>query len=80
MIYCDNKSTISMAENQVFHRRTKHIELHYLFIRGQIISSTIEVAFCLTKDQVADGLMETHIFYEVSRRSWYDQVCFKGKC
>ena len=48
-----------MAKNPVFYRRTKHIELRYHFIRDQVISSTIEVEFCLTKDQVADGLMKT---------------------
>ena len=58
MIYCDNKSTISMTKNLVFHGTTKHIELHYHFIRDQVISSTIKVKFCSTKDQIADGLTE----------------------
>ncbi|XP_037497308.1 secreted RxLR effector protein 161-like [Jatropha curcas] len=31
---CDNRSTIQMAENPVFHARTKHVEVHYHFIRG----------------------------------------------
>ena len=56
LIFCDNKSTISMTKNPVFHGRTKYIELRYHFIRDQVITSTIEVKFCSTKDQVADGL------------------------
>jgi hypothetical protein len=32
-LYCDNKSTISLAENPVFHNRSKHIELRYYFLR-----------------------------------------------
>ena len=46
MIYCDNKSTISVTKNPVFYGRTKHIELLYHFIRDQVISGTIEVKFC----------------------------------
>ena len=28
---CDNQSTISVAQNSVFHQRTKHIEIDYHF-------------------------------------------------
>ena len=38
LIFCDNKSTISMSKNPMFHGRTKHIELRYHFIRDQVIS------------------------------------------
>ena len=29
-IYCDNLSSIQLANNPVFHARTKHIQVHYL--------------------------------------------------
>ena len=32
-IFCDNKSTIAMAKNPVFHGRTKHINIRLHFIR-----------------------------------------------
>jgi hypothetical protein len=32
MLKVDNKSAISLAKNPVFHVRSKHIELRYLFI------------------------------------------------
>ena len=32
-VYCDNKSTICLAENPEFHSRTKHIDIRYHFIR-----------------------------------------------
>jgi hypothetical protein len=32
-IYCDNISSIILANNSVYHARTKHIEVHYHFIR-----------------------------------------------
>jgi hypothetical protein len=31
--YCDNISSILLANNPVYHARTKHIEVHYHFIR-----------------------------------------------
>ena len=31
-LFCDNLSLIRLAENPVFHARTKHIEVHYHFI------------------------------------------------
>ena len=33
VIYCDNLSSIQLARNPVFHARTKHIEVHYHFVR-----------------------------------------------
>lgn len=32
-IYIDNKSAIDLAKNPVFHGRSKHIDIHYPFIR-----------------------------------------------
>ena len=32
-IYCDNKSTIALSKNYVIHKRTKHIDTRYHFIR-----------------------------------------------
>ena len=32
-IYCDNSSTIALLENLVFHKRTKHIDAKYHYIR-----------------------------------------------
>ena len=32
-IYCDNLISIHLPKNPVFHARTKHIEVHYHFVR-----------------------------------------------
>jgi len=36
-IFCDNLSSIRLAENPVFHARTKHIEVHYHYIREKVL-------------------------------------------
>ena len=32
LLYYDNMSSIHLAQNPVFHARTKHIKVHYIFI------------------------------------------------
>lgn len=33
IIYCDNKSTISLTKNHVFYGHTKHVEIRHHFVR-----------------------------------------------
>ena len=47
-IYYDNLSSIQLAKNPIFHDRTKHIEVHYHFIRESILSSEVELEYVLT--------------------------------
>ncbi len=54
VIYCDNFNNIQLAKNLVFHARTKHIEVHYHFIREKVLASEIDLIYVSTKDQVAD--------------------------
>ena len=51
---CDNQSTIRLAENLEFHARTKHVELHYHFVREKVLQGEIEMCHTKTKDQVGD--------------------------
>ena len=32
-LYCDNLSAVRLEKNPIFHARTKHVEVHYPFIR-----------------------------------------------
>ncbi len=54
VIYCDNISSILLANNPVYHARTKHIEVHYHFIREKVLTKEIDLIHVSTKDQVAD--------------------------
>jgi hypothetical protein len=53
-IFCDNLSSIRLAKNLVFHARTKHIEVHYHYIREKVLEGKIEMVPTKTDDQIAD--------------------------
>jgi hypothetical protein len=54
VIYCDNISSILFANNLVYHARTKHIEVHYHFIREKVLTKEIDLIHVSIEDQVAD--------------------------
>ena len=35
-LYCDNLLAVRLAENPIFHARTKHVEVHYHFIKEKV--------------------------------------------
>ncbi|MCO5614959.1 hypothetical protein L7F22_069245 [Adiantum nelumboides] len=54
IIYCDNISSIMLAKNPLYHARTKHIEVHYHFIREKVLAGEIDLVYVKTNDQVVD--------------------------
>ena len=55
-IWCDNMSSIQLAKNPVFHARTKHIEVHYHFVREKVIEGEVDLMYVNTNQQVVDIL------------------------
>nr|GEV00786.1 Gag-Pol polyprotein [Tanacetum cinerariifolium] len=53
-MYCDNKSAIALCSNNVQHSRSKHIDIRYHFIKGQVENGVIELYFVNTECQLAD--------------------------
>jgi len=54
IIYCDNINSIVLANNPVHHARTKHIEVHYHFIREKVLARKINLIHVSTEHQVAN--------------------------
>ena len=54
VIYCDKNSAIALSKNHVFHKRTKHIDTRYHFIKELINNKEIYLEFCRSEDHVAD--------------------------
>lgn len=53
-IYENNQGTIAMSKNSILHKRTKHIDINFQYIREKIQDKTIEVKYCPTHEIVAD--------------------------
>eukprot|EP00253_Pinus_taeda_P006416 PITA_06416 len=56
MIFCDNSSAIALSNNSVFHKRTKHIDTRFHYIRELVSNGEIALEHCRTREQVADIL------------------------
>ena len=53
-LYVDNQSAIKLAKNPEFHKRTKHIDVRFHFIREKVASQEIAVIYIPTESQKAD--------------------------
>ncbi|MCO5596377.1 hypothetical protein L7F22_050438 [Adiantum nelumboides] len=53
-IYIESQSTLAVARNPVFHARTKHIEVHYHYVRERLSAREISLAYVPTQDNLAD--------------------------
>ncbi|XP_047314471.1 uncharacterized mitochondrial protein AtMg00810-like [Impatiens glandulifera] len=54
LLYCDNQSAIQIAQNYVFHERTKHIEIDCHVTRHHLQTHTITLSFVPSSLQIAD--------------------------
>lgn len=55
-LYLDNQSTIKLIKNPEYHKRTKHIDVKYHFIREKFNDAEFQLYFVNTKEQLADIL------------------------
>jgi hypothetical protein len=53
-LWCDNIGATYLCANPVFHRRSKHVEVDYHFVRERVATRKLDVRIISNKDQVAD--------------------------
>lgn len=53
-MYVDNQSAIKLVKNPEFHKRTKHIDVRYHFIRQHYEEKVFELRYIHTDEQIAD--------------------------
>jgi hypothetical protein len=54
IIYYDNINSILLVNNPIYRARTKHIEVHYHFIREKVRAKEIGHIHVSTKDQIVN--------------------------
>ena len=59
-LFCNNKSTINIANNLILHDRTKHIEIDSHFIKEKLENGVICMPFIPSEQQTTDVLTKGH--------------------
>ena len=55
-VYCDSQSALLLAQNSVYHARTKHIDIRYHRVRELVEEGEVELEKVYTKENLADAL------------------------
>ena len=58
-IFCDSQSAICLTKDQMFHERTKHIDVRYHYIRDVIVQGDVKVCKISTHDNPADMMTKS---------------------
>ena len=53
-LWCDNIGATYLSANPIFHRRTKHVEVDYHFVRERVSTRQLDVRLISSKDQLVD--------------------------
>jgi hypothetical protein len=56
LIFADNKNAIDLIINSLYHKRTKHIEMRWHWIREMMNRKKITLRYLPTSEMIADGL------------------------
>ena len=52
-VFEDNQGAIALAKNPEFHKRTKHIDIRYHFVREKVEEGQVVLKYCPTQGMLA---------------------------
>jgi KUP system potassium uptake protein len=50
----DNQCAIALSKNPVSHKRSKHIDIRYHYVREQVLNGTIKLQYIPSDENLAD--------------------------
>lgn len=53
-LLCDNRSALFLSQNPISHKRAKHIDIDYHFVRELVLSGKLHTRYISTHQQLAD--------------------------
>ena len=53
-IFCDNQGSLSLSKNPQMHKRSKHIDVHYHFVREKVDEKQVTISYIPSKNNIAD--------------------------
>jgi hypothetical protein len=72
----DSQSAIDLAKNPVFHQRTKHIQIHYHYVRECALNGDVNLKHCPTNQMLADPL--TKAIADAPWQAFVDNIGLRG--
>ena len=74
-VFCDSSSAIKLSKNPVIHGRTKHIDVHFHFLRELTKDGSVELVHCSSEDQLADVMTKPLKLEQFLKLRKYLGVC-----
>jgi len=56
LINADNQDDVALSKDPKFRTRTKHIAIHWHFVREQVVLKAVDITYLQTDHMAADGL------------------------
>ncbi len=77
-LHMDAKSALALAKNPMHHRRSKHIDIKYHWLREHTYENwTVNLEHCSTEDMVADMMTKVLIYTQDKPRTAQDMAMFR---
>jgi hypothetical protein len=67
LIFANNKNAIDLIINPLYHKRTKHIEMHWHWIKEMMNRKKITLRYLLISEMIADGLNKKCVWSSVTK-------------